>query len=538
MTKKMLIESDPHETRVAVLEQDRLAELFIERHLEAGVVGNIYKGRVNRVLPGMQAAFVDIGLERDAFLYVSEVADPLSPFEVIDRSEEENVEESTDTRLADGESLDDTSSNGDGDGEVGERKTGSAGRDTSRGGEIDRPSIDQLLKPGQEIVVQVLKDALPNKGARVSTQITLPGRSLVLLPNVSHLGVSRRIDDEDERERLKALLEEVRPGHAGLIVRTAGEGAEREELELDLAYLCRLWERIRHRSEAVSAPTLLHRDLDLALRVCRDYLSEDFTVIWVDGAETAYERVVDFIDQMKPSLLPRVKLSQQDTTLFERFGVEDEIEDALKTKVWLKSGGHIVIHPTEALVAIDVNTGRYVGRHNLEDTVLTTNLEAVREIVRQIRLRNLGGIIVIDLIDMTIPEHREQVFAALEDEMSKDRAKHKVLNISEFGLVEITRKRSRQSLERLLTQPCPYCRGTRRIKSLTTICLDLRRQMLRQPERYRGREILLRVHPDIAQTLQQAGHRLLGELEHSLRSEILLQSDSALHHESFDIQDV
>lgn len=538
MTKKMLIESDPHETRVAILEEDRLAELFIERHLEAGVVGNIYKGRVNRVLPGMQAAFVDIGLERDAFLYISEVTDPLSPFEELDLNpREESEEESSDARLNDGESLDDQRQ---GEGAAsGRRPLDREGRGVGRGpGESERPSIDQLLKPGQEIVVQVLKDALPNKGARVSTQITLPGRSLVLLPNVGHLGVSRRIEDEEERERLKDLLEVVRPGHAGLIVRTAGEGAEREELEVDLAYLCRLWERIRQRSESVSAPTLLHRDLDLALRICRDYLSEDFAVIWVDGAETAYERVVDFIDQIQPSTLPRVKWSQQDTTLFERFGVEDEIEDALKTKVWLKSGGHIVIHPTEALVAIDVNTGRYVGRHNLEDTVRTTNLEAVREIVRQIRLRNLGGIIVIDLIDMTIPEHREEVFAALESEMSKDRAKHKILNISEFGLVEITRKRSRQSLERLLTQPCPYCRGTRRIKSLTTICLELRRQMLRQPERYRGREILLRVHPDIAQTLQQAGHRLLGELEHTLRSEILLQSDSALHHESFDIQDV
>lgn len=511
MNKKMLIESDAHQTRVAILEQDRLAEIFIERHHQLGVVGNIYKGRVNRVLPGMQAAFVDIGLERDAFLYVSEVSDPMANFEPMEEAEESS------------------------DDEAEPASDESGARDEPE--DIERPSIDQLLKPGQEIVVQVLKDALPNKGARVSTQITLPGRSLVLLPNVDHLGVSRRIEDEEERARLRELLEQLKPPQAGLIVRTAGEAGQHDELAQDLEYLLRLWQRLKVRSEAVSAPTMLHRDLDLGLRVVRDYLSSDYSVIWVDGDDT-YEKIVDFIDQIQPSLLPRVKLFQQDAALFERFDIDVEIAAALKTKVWLKSGGHIVIHPTEALVAIDVNTGRYVGQHNLEDTVLTTNLEAVQEVVRQVRLRNLGGIIVIDLIDMTEQEHRDQVYAALELEMSKDRAKHKILNISEFGLVEITRKRSRPSLERTLTQPCPYCRGSRRIKSLTTICLDLRRQLLRQRDRYRDREILLRVHPDVSQTLQKQQQSVLSELEKVLRSEILLQSDPNLHHESFDILEV
>lgn len=505
MNKKMLIESDAHQTRVAILEQDRLAEIFIERHHQLGVVGNIYKGRVNRVLPGMQAAFVDIGLERDAFLYVSEVSDPMANFEPMEGAGDEP--DDSDTHSDEAEDP------------------------------VERPSIDQLLKPGQEIVVQVLKDALPNKGARVSTQVTLPGRSLVLLPNVDHLGVSRRIEDEEERNRLRELLEEIKPPQAGLIVRTAGEAGVREELSNDLEYLLRLWQRLKVRSESVSAPTLLHRDLDLGLRVVRDYLSTDYSVIWVDGDDT-YEKIVEFIDQVQPSLLGRVKLFQQDAALFERFDIDVEIAAALKTKVWLKSGGHIVIHPTEALVAIDVNTGRYVGQHNLEDTVLTTNLEAVQEVVRQVRLRNLGGIIVIDLIDMTEQVHRDQVNAALDLEMSKDRAKHKILNISEFGLVEITRKRSRPSLERALTQPCPYCRGSRRIKSLTTICLDLRRQLLRQRDRYRDREILLRVHPDVAQALQKQQHSVLDELERVLRSEILLQSDPNLHHESFDILEV
>jgi ribonuclease G len=512
MHKKMLIDSDPHETRIAILEQDRLAEIFIERRQDLGIVGNVYLGRVNRVLPGMQAAFVDIGLERDAFLYVDEVADPLAPIAGLDDRAEAAVpgDEESSAELFP--------------------------ISAERSAALAERTIEALLRPGQGIMVQVLKDALPNKGARVSTQITLPGRSLVLLPDVAHLGVSRRIEDEAERERLRALAEDLRPADAGLIVRTAGAEADREEFEADLAYLQLLWQKIRARSETLSAPVLLHRDLDLSLRVVRDYLSEDFAVVWVDG-EGTYERVVEFVDQVKPSLLNRVKL-YQDSALFDRFAVEAEIEAALKTKIWLKSGGYIVIHPTEALVAIDVNTGRYVGRHNLEDTVLTTNLEAVEEIVRQIRLRNLGGILVIDLIDMVDADHRQEVLDALVAEMAKDRAKHKILEISEFGLVEITRKRSRPSLERLLTQPCPYCRGVGRVKSLSTIGLDLRRQVLQQARGLRHRELLLRVHPEVAEALQRQDQPILRELERELQAEILVKSDPGLHHERFDILEV
>ncbi len=549
MNKKMLVESDLHETRVAILEQDRLAELFIERRRQLGVVGNIYQGRVKRVLPGMQAAFVDIGLDRDAFLYVSEVVDPFATLEEVEPldpnasaahldGDDENDEEHLEPMLTEvlssdpARPLDNTlESLADESAEEAELETAHIRQAP------ERPSIDQLLKAGQEIMVQVLKDAMPNKGARVTTQVTLPGRSLVLLPNVPHLGVSRRIEDEEERQRLRELLAEVQPPGSGLIVRTAGEGSDREELESDLAYLSRLWQRIRRRGERVSAPTLLHSDLDLALRIVRDYLASDYSVIWVDGEET-YERLVEFVDQMQPSMLSRVRLFQQDSGLFEQFAIDDEIDAALKTKVWLKSGGHIVINPTEALIAIDVNTGRYVGRHNLEDTVLTTNLEAVQEIVRQIRLRNLGGIIVIDLIDMEVPEHRQQVSDALAREMAKDRARNRVLNISEFGLVEITRKRSRPSLERLLTQSCPYCHGTGRVKSLSTIGLDLRRQLLQQKGRFQSRDILLRVHPDVARALQREGQPILRELEHELSTEILIQSDSGLHHERFDILEV
>jgi len=499
MTLKMLIESDPHQTRIAVLEDDRLTEIFVERHRHRGLVGNVYKGRVTRVLPGMQAAFVDVGLERDAFLYVSDVAGDVEAMEELEIEEPRN-------------------------------------HDDPPAHHGPAPSIDELLKPGQEIIVQVVKDPLPNKGARISTHVTLPGRYLVLLPTVRHFGVSRRIEDEAERERLLGVLGQLST-NGGLIVRTVGEGKGPEEFESDLAYLSRLWDKIRQRAGKVSAPTLLHQDLDLALRIVRDLLRQDFSVLWVDGEET-YERIVEFLDQVQSSLVGKVKLFRQGSTLFEQFGIEEQIEAALKSKVWLRSGGYIVINPTEALVAIDVNTGRFVGQSNLEDTVLQTNLEAVQEIVRQIRLRDLGGIIVIDLIDMVEPEHRAEVFASLESELKKDRAKTKMLNISEFGLVEITRKRSRANLERLLTQPCPYCSGRGRIKSLTTICLNLRKELLNQRGRAGQTELLLRVHPEVARALQQEERAILDELQRSLGVHILLQSDPELHHERFNVVEV
>jgi ribonuclease G len=500
----MLIESDPHQTRIAILEDDRLTEIFVERHRHRGLVGNVYKGRVTRVLPGMQAAFVDVGLERDAFLYVSDVAGDVEALEELEIEEPRQPDELPAQSIHHGPA----------------------------------PSIDELLKPGQEIIVQVVKDPLPNKGARISTHVTLPGRYLVLLPTVRHFGVSRRIEDEAERERLLALIGQLSGGNGGLIVRTVGEGKGPEEFESDRDYLSRLWEKIRHRASRVSAPTLLHQDLDLALRVVRDLLRPEFAVLWVDGEET-YERIVEFLDQVQPSLVAKVKLFRQGATLFEQFGIEEQIEAALKSKVWLKSGGYIVINPTEALVAIDVNTGRFVGQSNLEDTVLQTNLEAVQEIVRQIRLRDLGGIIVIDLIDMIEPEHRAEVFAALDGELKKDRAKTKMLAISEFGLVEITRKRSRANLERLLTQPCPYCAGRGRVKSVATICLNLRKELLHLRGRFGQQpELLLRVHPEVSRALQQEERAILDELERSLGVRILLQSDPEIHHERFDVVEV
>ncbi len=491
----MLVESDPHQSRVAILEDDQLTELFVERVRERGLVGNVYKGRVSRVLPGMQAAFVEIGLDRDAFLYVSDVGnEPEVP-------------------------------SGEGPDEGEERP------------QKPQQTIGQLLRQGQELIVQVTKDPLPNKGARISAHITLPGRYLVLLPEVFDLGVSRRVEDEEERQRLLGVLEEMSSPDGGMIVRTVGEGRGRPEFEADLGYLSLLWERISKAARNARPPTLLHQELGVALRTVRDLFSDEFETLWVDGAET-YEKIVNFLDQVQPKLLDRVKLFEREDSLFQKFRIDEEMEGALRSKVWLRSGGYLVIHQTEALVAIDINTGRFTGGQDLEDTVLQTNLEAIKELVRQIRLRDLGGIIVLDLIDMVEEEHRQEVFKALEDELAKDRARNRVLNISEFGLVELTRKRTRPSLERLLTQPCPYCKGRGRISSAATTCLRLRRAVLDRWRTSSEEELLLRVHPEISRALQQEEREVLDELRERLGGRLLVESDPEMHQEHFDLSEI
>lgn len=506
MTKKMLVESNPHQARVAVLEDERLTELFVERVRERGLVGNVYKGRVTRVLPGMQAAFVNIGLERDAFLYVSDVGDPEAA---------EDLELDTGISPA-----------------LGDELGGAAVVKPA----VVQPPIQDLLRPGEELVVQVTKDPLPNKGARITAHVTLPGRYLVLLPDVHHLGISRRIEEDEERQRLMALLRELDSPAGGMIVRTVGEGRDNEAFATDLVYLTDLWQRIRERGAKARAPTLIHRELDLALRTVRDLFSEEFELLWVDGQET-YERIVEFLDHVQPALVGRVKLYNREETLFQTYRIDQEMEATLRAKVWLKSGGYLVVHPTEALVAIDVNTGRFTGSQDLEDTVVKTNLEAIQEVVRQIRLRDLGGIIVLDLIDMAEEENRQRVFSALEKELEKDRTKNRVLSISEFGLVELTRKRTRPSLQRMLTQPCPYCQGRGRIRSLATICLALRRDALER-RLTPGSELLVRVHPEVAQALQRDERPILDELRQRLGVEILVQSDPELHHEQYDLSEL
>ncbi|HET7704830.1 MAG TPA: Rne/Rng family ribonuclease [Thermoanaerobaculia bacterium] len=494
MSREIVINTTKHESRIAVVDEGQVAELWVERTRHRTIVGNIYKGRVTKVLPGMQSAFVDLGLERDAFLYVSDVLEELEEFE---------------SETPDELQLDDVPHRSE-------------------------TSISDLLREGQEIVVQVSKDTIAGKGARITSHVTLPGRFLVFMPTVNHVGVSRRIEDEGERNRLKDILERIRPqGQGGFIVRTAGEGREEEEFRSDLRYLTELWSQIKRRAEKASAPTAIHHDLDLILRTIRDVLSSEFKSVWVDSVDE-YQRIVEFLDQIQPQLVPRVRLYRRDEPIFDEFGIEPEIAKALKSKVWLKSGGYIVINQTEALVAIDVNTGKYVGKKNLEETVFRTNLEAAKEIVRQIRLRDLGGIIVLDFIDMEEASNRDKLFETLEEEIKKDRSKTKILQISEFGLIEMTRKRVRQSLERSLTQACPYCSGSGRIKSNTTVALEIWRELMKARDFHEGQDVIVRVNPLVYGALS-AGDPIFEEVERTLGIHLVFKPDESLHHEQFDV---
>ena len=466
-------------------------EVRIERRRDERLVGAVFKGRVTRVLPGIEAAFVDIGLERDAFLYVGDIQDRLQG---VEESElEQEVEE----------------------------------------GILSRP-ISELIAEGQEILAQVVKEPLPSKGARVTTFITLPGRHLVLLPASTDLGISRRIEDTEERQRLEELLTHIHPEGQGLIVRTVAEGAEAGALEANLELLAGQWSEIEHRSREVTAPALLHRDIELPMRAVRDLFDESFEILWVSGAEI-YEQVSSYLKQVAPDLVSRIELHVPEGTLFERFGVESELERALSNRVWLPSGGYLVVSPTEALVAIDVNTGRYVGDVDLKETALKTNLEATREIARQLRLRDLGGIVVADFIDMDDPDHQAQVMAALEAELANDRARIRIGGLSDFGLVQITRKRSRSDLVSQLTRPCPTCQGLGRVKSETTVLLELRRKVLERIAELGGRPLQLKVRPEVAASLDREQRAILVELEERLGTRIRVEADAALRAEEYEI---
>ena len=437
MRTEILVNATPPETRVALTEEGRLVEIFHERRHHQGLVGNVYLGRVQRVLPGMHAAFVSIGLDRQAFLYVEDAISRVLDLEIEASEAEPN------------------------------------GADWNS--EASRPRIDDLLKEGQEIVVQITKDPLSGKGPRVTANLSLPGRTLVYLPGARDVAISRRVTDEEERERLRRILESW-GGPGGYIARTAAQGSSEAALSMDRGYLLGLAERIQKKSERGTAPLLLHRELDLPLRIVRDLGREDVAIIRVDDEET-HARLAEFLKTACPSLVQRLDLDRDGEPLFERFGIEAEIESALQSHVPLPSGGSVVIHQTEALVAIDVNTGKFVGRDALEETVHATNLEAIPEIARQIRLRDLGGLLVVDFIDMEDEDHRREIFERFEAELGKDRARTRLLPISEFGLIEITRQRSRGNLEKTLTRNCPICDGTGRVKTDLSMALDLRREL-------------------------------------------------------------
>jgi Rne/Rng family ribonuclease len=398
------------------------------------------------------------------------------------------------------------------------------------------PKISDLLKEGQEILVQIAKEPIGKKGARITSHIALPGRFLVYMPTVNHTGVSRKIASDEERQRLKRIvMSERENGNGGFIVRTAAMNASEDELRADIRFLKGLWNDIKGRAEASKPPALIYHDLNVVERVLRDQVTSDFSVIWVD-TEPEYERILRFFNRFQPGLVKRVKLFTKETPLFEQFGLKEEMDKALKSKVWLKSGGYIVINQTEALVAIDINTGKYVGKTSrLEDTIVKTNVDAIKEIVRQIRLRDLGGIIIIDFIDMDERRNRQRVMQALEEELRHDRAPSKVLQFNDFGLVAITRKRVKQSLERTIGAPCPYCQSTGYVKSLTTVANEIYVEMRKMAKHLEQEDVMLRVHPDVAKELKGNNGRLLNEMEELTKRTIIVKSDPALHQEQFDI---
>jgi Rne/Rng family ribonuclease len=410
------------------------------------------------------------------------------------------------------------------------------GRRFPRREQHEIPKISDLLKEGQEILVQIAKEPIGKKGARITSHIALPGRFLVYMPTVNHTGVSRKIASDEERQRLKRIvMSERENGHGGFIVRTAAQNASEEELRADIRFLKGLWNDIKTRAEASKPPALIYHDLNVVERVLRDQVTSDFSVIWVD-TEPEYERILRFFNRFQPALVKRVKLYTKETPLFEQFGLAEEMNKALKSKVWLKSGGYIVINQTEALVAIDINTGKYVGKTSrLEDTIVKTNVDAIKEIVRQIRLRDLGGIIIIDFIDMDERRNRQRVMQALEEELRHDRAPSKVLQFNDFGLVAITRKRVKQSLERTIGAPCPYCQSTGYVKSLTTVANEIYVEMRKIAKHLEREDVMLRVHPDVAKELKGNNGRLLNEMEELTKKTIIVKSDPALHQEQFDI---
>jgi ribonuclease G len=538
MSKEMIISSSAHETRVAILEDDQVAEIFIERERSRGVVGNVYKGRVSKVLPGMQSAFIDLGLERDGFLYVSDV---VANFEEFDRLDTEDDEAPSPANRSESGQVAAAGNGGNPPSGVhkahGHRGNGGGRRDRDKGPE---GKIEELLKEGQEIIVQVAKEPLGTKGARLTSHATMPGRFLVFMPTVDHVGVSRKIDSRDERSRLRGIVREFREQtgfSGGLIIRTAAAGRPKEDIVSDLSYFHKMWTEVRQKAETSRAPAVLYQEQSLVAKLLRDLLTDDFSAIRIDNP-IEHRRVVELIERIMPTLATKVKLYEKEFPIFEEYGVQAEIDRALRSKVWLKSGGSIVINQTEALVAIDVNTGRYVGKKTagrLEDTILKTNLEAVKEIVRQIRLRDLGGIIVLDFIDMEEKKNRQKVFQTVEQELRKDRSPSKALQVSDFGLVIITRKRVKQSLERVLTEPCPYCAGSAVIKSSSTICYEILSEVKKISADLNGQSLVLRVNPDIARALRDEERAVFKDLRQSLGRDIALRPDAQLHHEQFDL---
>ena len=508
MPNELIINARPHETRVALVENGVVVELHIERGTGQELMGNIYRGRVVRVLPGMQAAFVEIGLERTAFLYVSDV---YNDFFDIEKIMLQNNKANEDPYFTESEIPQSGSPHG------------------------AFFQIEDLLHEGQTIMVQVAKEPIGTKGARLTSHISIPGRHLVLMPTVNHIGISRRIEDRKERERLRGVIEEMRPSELGFIVRTVSESASKEKLQSEMEFLIKLWANIQVEMEKRSKPELLHKDLSISLRAVRDLFTREVDRLIIDSMDE-YESIMEFILAFESRLRYSVELYEGSEPIFDAFGIEMEISRALNNKIWLKSGGYIVIEMTEALTAIDVNTGSYVGKRNPEETILKTNLEAVKEIAYQLRFRNIGGLIVIDFIDMEKKLNRERVFMALKEALKKDKAKSTILHMSDLGLIEMTRKRTRANLNRLLTEPCFYCEGRGTVKSKETICYELFRDLEREyPASEEGENVYVLVNPEIDTVLREDEQESIIDLEKRLKKRITIIAKRDFHVEQYEI---
>jgi ribonuclease G len=507
VSKRIVVNAGVIETRVAVQEGNLLTDLYLERHRHRSIVGSVYKGTVTNVLPGMQAAFVDIGLAKDAFLYAGDYTANIGD---VARAMAVNGDEDADVEVDEAEPP----------------------RREAVG------PIEEMLRKGQEVLVQVAKEPLGTKGARVTSFISIPGRYVVYMPQARHVGVSRRIRDERERDRLRATLRAQALPPGGFIMRTNAEGKGEAEFAADVEFLSRLWSQVHARFEQAASPAVLHEEADLIFRVVRDLFSPEVDEFVVDSREV-YDKTLRYVETLVPALAERVRLYAERAPVFDSFGIEKEIEKALRRRVWLKSGGYIVIDHTEALVSIDVNTGKYVGKRDFEQTVLKINMEAVGEVVRQIRLRDLGGIIIIDFIDMEVLEHRDQVYKALKRALADDKARTNVLEISELGLVEMTRKRVRQDLRALLTVQCPCCRAAGVVKSEETLAADVFRaihaKVASEPP-LPGREIAVRVHPELQSYLDGDGRPELQRLETALDIRAVVQGAPNQPRDEFEVR--
>ncbi len=499
MHKEIFINVGQHEKRVAILENKRIEEFYIQRPDQVNLVGNIYKGRVESVLPGMAAAFVELGLAKNGFLYVSDVVSGMASFEKLlgEGPDEEYIE---------------------------------------RNAKAPLPSISELLKKNDEVLVQVVKEPIGTKGPRLTTHISIPGRFLVLMPFDNHIGLSKRIESRQERDRIRKIIEELKlPKDIGFIVRTAAQGASQKDFFREARYLINLWQHIKVRAKRVKPPYLLHQEYDIVLRVARDIFTNDVSKLEIDS-KNDFRRVLRFLRILAPHLRPRLKFYIEKTPIFEKYDIERQIEKIYNRIVQLKSGGYLIFDQTESLVAIDVNSGKFVGKRNLEDTAFKTNLEAAEEIPRQLKLRDLGGIIIIDFIDMESPGHRNAVFRTLEKELENDKAKTKILNISSIGLVEMTRQRTRKSIESKSYQKCPYCNGRGIVKSVSTIAIELMRKLEQALQDVKPREVFVSLHPEVACHVFNPDRNMIKPIERRFRKAIRVIEDPNLPIEDIKIE--